>query len=224
MKQNYISDGLKNALILYSSWRATWHLVGAYMRIGMIVGARRLRQSPAIERFCLPAACVCVSFSGCVSSDSSTITAVCKGPRLFHTPPEKIRLSVGESAVTTVNAGNPENATGVLMQVGEVYEFDCPGAQCWNDAGVTITPGGKSPAFYRGYMSLFNRWKRCRNAPWFCLIGQTSQQKNDGFFIGDHISNVKIAKEGQLIAYANDVPCFYWNNGGSVILVITRRR
>ncbi|MFM2476382.1 DUF2235 domain-containing protein [Celerinatantimonas sp. MCCC 1A17872] len=75
--------------------------------------------------------------------------------------------------------------------------------------------------------------KRDENAPWFSLIGSVASNltspsdphalgQHETFYIGKGLDNFTPQKSGYLYAYANDAWKFYFNNHGSVTLVVTK--
>lgn len=170
------------------------------------------------------ALCLLAALSGCATPQVPTVALVCRHPRVYQAPSHHERLSVGESAVITVNSANEKGDTGLGVRRGDVYEFRCPPGQRWSDAGSMVTPGGDASGLYRAYMSLFNATKSCPTAPWFSLVGRISGDGSRGFLIGEHQCYTVAASQGQLECYANDAPGFYFNNSGSVIVIVTRRR
>ena len=89
--------------------------------------------------------CLGIFQPGCASSVRTTLTAVGFRPgQVICAPPVEVRLRVGESAVTVVNAVDPSNDTGIAVLPGERYDFEGPGSQRWYDAGNAVTLGGRN--------------------------------------------------------------------------------
>ncbi len=147
---------------------------------------------------------------------------VLRSDSLIKAPPV-IRLRPGESALVPIVAREKWNGTGIAARKGQQYEFTVLPGQKWNDAWVSTDADGRSPLYYRFYLSLFNPLKRCQAAPWFSLIGSIGQEPGQGFLIGAH-REVTMTGEGMLNCYANDVPGFYGNNSGVLWTLIKRVR
>lgn len=122
-------------------------------------------------------------------------------------------MQLHETITTRIDASTSLNDALITIKAGETYEFNAAGV--WKDWMISCDADGYSNA----YMSLFNRWKRAKNHPWFALIG-TFNQKNY-FLIGSH-AKITFTHEGRLFCFANDVAGFYWNNKGCLQLTISR--
>jgi hypothetical protein len=109
------------------------------------------------------------------------------------------------------------------MKRGEAYDFICPGRQIWKDGGVSVAPNGDASEWYRAYMSLYSNLKRVPSMPTLALIGRTTSSEQDSFQIGYVLKEHTIKNSGELVCFGNDVPGFYFNNSGSLILLVTRR-
>jgi len=126
-------------------------------------------------------------------------------------------MEVGESTNVSIYAHKNWNLTGVVLSAGETYEFHAEGR--WVDWFIPHGPEGDPSASF--YMRWFERWRRIKTANWFALVGALNSDVKTAFVIGrGGIRNV--IASGELTCFANDVPCFYWNNRGEVQLTVRR--
>ncbi|HUO07936.1 MAG TPA: hypothetical protein VM008_06530 [Phycisphaerae bacterium] len=120
------------------------------------------------------------------------------------------------SAEIKIDAANPNNHTGISLQANTSYLLEVVGVQDWRDWYITTDP--------RGYMKWYLRptapFLRVPNQPYFALMGYLAPEPSKPFFIGMSLP-LTPSKGGELICFANDVPCMYWNNSGVLTLKIT---
>ncbi len=134
--------------------------------------------------------------------------------KLSQNPPVK-RVSVGESQTITIKAKDYWNHTGIYLEKGAEYSFIAQGN--WIDWYIESDANG----FRKDSMKLFESLRRAPKENWFSLIGSINKEKS--FFIGKN-SQVVASDSGELVCFANDVPFFYWNNKGSLELIVKRIR
>lgn len=129
---------------------------------------------------------------------------------IVRSPPEILLLCDMRSAIIT--ARSYWNETGVCLIKGHSYRFEALGN--WTDSGITCTAAG----FHRWWLQPVGKLKRVPEAAWFELIG--SIERTEPFRIGESLVDFIAPASGYLFCFANDVSGFYWNNKGSVVLVV----
>ncbi|MDB4874451.1 MAG: hypothetical protein JWM41_897 [Gemmatimonadetes bacterium] len=149
--------------------------------------------------------------------------STCASPR---TAP--MRLDAGTSVTRNVDSQNERNRTGVLLDSGGVYRL--VGAGVWKDGNRIDWNSPKGyplsavPLAGRWVMWMVQPLRRARHAPWFALVGELSSRPRDFFVIGDLLPEFRPTANGELVAFANDVKHFNFNNQGCVTLTIDRLR
>lgn len=131
---------------------------------------------------------------------------------------EALPLKVGDHHAVDVPARSRWHDTGLLLEVGCLYEYRAYGR--WRDAHAEWGPEGHAGAdgVYR-----FTGWlKRAPGLPWFSLLGAVDRDRRTIFSIGAQ-AVVKAEVTGQLVCFANDVPFMYWNNYGSLSLTVVKK-
>jgi hypothetical protein len=131
--------------------------------------------------------------------------------------PTLARLAAGDERTVRVCARPHWNHTGIAVKPGEVYELTAHGS--WSDASHTVTAAG----YEIGKLAPFRPFRRRRDAPWFELIGALGESERSTFRIGEHAS-IPFDASGELVLYANDASFMYWNNCGSIDVVVRRVR
>jgi uncharacterized protein (DUF2235 family) len=133
--------------------------------------------------------------------------------------PLELQLESGASASFTIFASLKWNNTTLQVRTGQTYELAATGT--WYDARQKSGPEGYTSK--KWLMRLFSSRRRRPKDDWFALIGAIGQEKETTFLIGtSHPWEVKA--DGTLNCFANDVPGFYFNNSGTVMLTVTRTR
>jgi hypothetical protein len=117
----------------------------------------------------------------------------------------------------TVFAQRYWNHTGYSVEAGATYELAATGI--WYDASTPSGPDGYPRGNY--FQNLVSGFRRSPCHQWFALIGTLDGSHNTQFLIGSHVTYTA-PRSGEIVCYANDVPGFYWNNEGSVNLMIDR--
>lgn len=149
----------------------------------------------------------------CPTSRRSKETAQCAG----------VRLAKGKSLTFLVSARKLWGDGVLCVSPGQVYRFEVtPGRDHWRDLVFKVDAQGRSPWFYRIYMSMFSKWKRAKGQPWFALIGNIGRASTQNAFLIGKSSEHRFDEAGRLFGFANDVAGFYWNNSGSLQVVVTR--
>lgn len=130
------------------------------------------------------------------------------------------RLGPGERASFTVLARRRWNDSGVLLEAGRGYRLTVADIVDWKDWWLEADPetGVRSPPAW-----LERPWarslRRVPNAALLALIGCIDHDPTTAFRIGRGCAYAA-ARTGELSAFANDVPGFYWNNSGQLTLVV----
>ncbi|MBD2655418.1 hypothetical protein H6G45_18430 [Synechocystis sp. FACHB-383] len=115
--------------------------------------------------------------------------------------------------MTVINSRYKWNDTKVDVVEGLSYSYEANGT--WKDWTIKCDANG----YFRFYLALFCFLKRTRSARWFQLVASIDKQSTHTIVLG--ISGHFVAPTtGRLWAYANDAPCAYGNNTGSIDLII----
>jgi len=113
--------------------------------------------------------------------------------------------------------------TGLRMRGGLYYSFEIPLGQIWHDAHIESGPGGYPDGWIQKVGRPFLRLKKWsgEKVAFFALIVTLDESL-------ELASPVRVEKpwqvprDGELVCFANDVPCFYWNNRGSIRIIVRR--
>jgi len=118
-------------------------------------------------------------------------------------------------AVRHVPAADHWYSTGLQLKAGASYALVSSGT--WSDGGI---PSGSDGYPSRNVLQRLAEWlRRMPSSNWFALIGGLDRQKETQFAIGTGCI-YRPQYDGELTCFANDVWGFYWNNRGSVDLVV----
>jgi len=135
-----------------------------------------------------------------------------------------VTLAVGDSRSVEIVAREKWNPTGVLVGPGQRYAFAATGK--WIDGGIPCGPGGFTVDQAHGIAHLIVKagapFLRVKNGRYFCVVGCVGRVRSSFFVIGTGRPDWSTSRSGLLECFANDVPIAYWNNEGSVALVVTR--
>jgi hypothetical protein len=126
-------------------------------------------------------------------------------------------LRPGESARTVVAARRRWNRTGIELVAGARYHLVAEGR--WRDLIYGCDADG-----YDSRGVVMHATERLRRAPeerWFTLMGTVDADLAFLFRIGTEVF-FSPPTSGELICFANDVAFMYWNNYGSVRLLVSR--
>lgn len=137
-----------------------------------------------------------------------------------QTPAAGEAFLINGAKVVTVSSRQPEVDTGLVLRGGETLRFSTPSAAIWKDVTVKLRADGSgSGAVYPAYMRLFSRCLAVPKSPAFALHGRVGSGK--AFFIGLG-AKVTVRDSGPLVLFTNDVPGFYWNNSGAILVQILK--
>jgi hypothetical protein len=126
-------------------------------------------------------------------------------------------LDLGESATLRVRARSKWNVTELMLTEGCRYDFRASGT--WVDFVKRTDADGYTSQFFT--LRLTESRRRAPQEKWFCLIGALDCEPMQQFALGAGRS-LTMPASGRLLAFANDLPCMYWNNFCSVTLTVTR--
>jgi hypothetical protein len=138
------------------------------------------------------------------------------------TDSELIKLSVGDSAVLEVLAKFPINHTRIALIEGRSYRFVVPRRQIWTDWFISCDADGYSHSALSIIQERFRSTKPLPNQNWFALVGAVDNRYRTPFLIGTGALVCSVPASGELVLFANDAKCFYWNNFGRIQVVVTR--
>lgn len=160
-----------------------------------------------------------------------------------------IRLKEGDCAKLIIRAKSRWNASNLKLEKGVKYMFETGEDSTWSDASIEAGVYGWTPvalgakefkgnvtavpmgAPKRAFVSSLSHCRRAPDEHWFRLIGLVADKcsehhplpitfQEDDRTEGDN-KNISPA-DGQFCSYANDHSWFYWNNSGSLELIIKR--
>jgi len=135
-------------------------------------------------------------------------------------------LEIGEKMTVDVVARRYWNDTGLRVTAGQRYRLTAHGT--WIDFYLPCGADGyRAPRWLRsGPLGLLVRieegLRRVPEGDWFVLAGAVRAGEECEYFISGSSREVSMPATGQLAFFANDVPGFYWNNLGSILVEITR--
>jgi hypothetical protein len=117
-----------------------------------------------------------------------------------------------------IPANDPGYKTGIILKKECRYNFSVPEGQTWNDKGLRpFTADGRDVP----WLILAVPFLRKPSVKWFALCGMVNAGSGQKFKIGSGLTGFSPEEEGELICFANDVPGFYGNNSGELLLKIT---
>jgi hypothetical protein len=128
-------------------------------------------------------------------------------------------LLVGESVEFWVHAQIPWNDAGVDLVAGDKYDFAVLGSQTWKDFSIVSSADGYRS---RPGQRIWEHLRRMPAANWLILIGAIGKSMDCPFIIGSRLTRFCPAIPGRLYCFANDVRFMYWNNSGSIKVMVTR--
>ena len=126
-------------------------------------------------------------------------------------------LPPGQEQVVSASARVRWNHTRIAVNADEAYEITARGS--WSDASHTVTAKG----YELRRLAPFRPFRRQRDASWFELIGALGESERTAFRIGEQ-APVTFHASGELVLYANEACFMYWNNSGSIDVVVRRVR
>jgi hypothetical protein len=140
------------------------------------------------------------------------------------TSTELVKLSVGDSAVVQVWARPHVNHTRIAVMEGTGYHFLVPGGQTWTDWFIRCGANGYPHSALSFIQERFQSTKPLPDKNWFALVGAVDSPQRKPFLIGTGTLVCPMPATGELILFANDARCFYWNNFGRIQVIVTRIR
>jgi hypothetical protein len=130
-------------------------------------------------------------------------------------PTKHHRLSPDNAIVIKVRAGDRYSPEQIEVYKNETYQIWCDKGQWWFDLLIPATPNG----YFNPLANLFGQ--RLKGTKCFCLCGAYNDADRHAFAIGKG-QTIKIAHNGKLSFFANDVRGYEWNNWGSITVNIKR--
>lgn len=133
-----------------------------------------------------------------------------------------VRLLPGDSAIIPVVARIPQNHTKIEVVQGASYSFLVPEGERWTDWLIKVGPLGYAHGPLVFIQESFRFRKPLPDQNWFALTGSVSGSDDHLFLIGGRLKPIPMQASGELILFANDAKGFYWNNFGTIHVVVTR--
>src|SRR5687768_140660 len=122
----------------------------------------------------------------------------------------------------TIRARRDWNSTGITVMAGHTYQLEATGK--WTDLIITRDANGyatdEAPFLSRASLRKHEARRRMPHENWFVLVGGIDRDHTTTFRIGTGCVYVA-PRTGELTCFANDDPSFYWNNWGSIELMVT---
>jgi len=136
-------------------------------------------------------------------------------------PVDMVCLAPGEEKVVSAFARLHWNHTRIAVDADETYDIAVRPGSLWKDASHEVPAKG----YELRRLALFRPFRRQREASWFELIGAVGESERSAFRIGEHLAEpVTFHASGELVLYANDARFMYWNNCGSIDVIVRRLR
>jgi hypothetical protein len=107
---------------------------------------------------------------------------------------------------------------------GTSYRFLVPEGQTWTDWFISCGANGKPHSALSFIQERFRLTKPLPDENWFALVGAVDRPQHKPFLIGTGAFACPMPATGELILFANDARCFYWNNFGRIQVIVTRIR
>ena len=150
-----------------------------------------------------------------------------RSKQCLRAPADALKKVPADAALSaSIEAKEPWNCTGVLLEKGVAYEISSRNAQDWKDKSVRadVSTGWLE----RRWLGNFFQWRaRSSGHPMYSLLGAVAPADGSGadpqqtFLIGRRAPFVP-ERDGQLVAFANDVSGYYCNNHGRVTVSVKR--
>jgi len=125
-------------------------------------------------------------------------------------------MKVGDQRSFPICARSFWTDSGIDLVVGGTYELSGQGR--WIDFFVPCRPSGYAGFLYQNKLGSL---LRLPGAKWFALCGALNHDGRTAFLIGDAVRYAAVGS-GRLYCFANDVPGWYWNNFGSMLVTVKR--
>jgi hypothetical protein len=126
-------------------------------------------------------------------------------------------MNIGETVAFEVYARDRWNVTGLVLEMGHEYKFECSGV--WFDSKYhTSANGYASPTWFH---ALNERFLNLPTEKWAALLGTLDRHRQKPFLIGRY-STFKPPYTGELICFSNDTPWMRWTNSGDMSVRVTR--
>lgn len=120
-----------------------------------------------------------------------------------------------------VDARNPCNQSGVLVEEGHRYIVKVEMLEPWVDWFIKSSPERGWQGLARSIEPFARRHARTRQFPMYALVGAIDDDEST-FFLLPSNEHWLAPKAGQLTCFANDYPHKYHNNRGRHIVSLRR--
>ncbi|WP_394473023.1 hypothetical protein [Roseateles sp. DC23W] len=137
-------------------------------------------------------------------------------------------LGPGEACRFLVNAGTVSTSLPLKMEAGVSYRIEVPANQSWTDWFVPADPLQGDDGNW--LINLVDGKRRLPTQPWFVLGVAERRCKGDEDCaetsarpVGTDML-ITAPVDAELVFFANDVPCAYWNNCGYVWVKVQRQQ
>jgi len=131
-------------------------------------------------------------------------------------------LSSGECADIEVDAADPWNRSGIMLEQGAVYNFQVKSVdEPWVDDTISSKPDRGWTTWHRFVFWPLRFLARYPSRNWYTLIGAIGEEREHFFYIGvtaRHTATVT----GEFMSFANDKADKYHNNHGRLTLRVCR--
>lgn len=137
-------------------------------------------------------------------------------------------LQVEESVSVEIHSACQWNRTGIMLEAGAHYQFQVSACDTWKDASIVCSASGWTSKdvrpILRPLVMAAEKKRRMPSANWFELIGVQDGASCKMFRIGCRGAGWTYSptKNGEFVAFANDLTSKYGNNSGSLRLTVTR--
>lgn len=120
----------------------------------------------------------------------------------------------------TIEARLRWNHTSIVLQQDKRYRINVPPGQEWRDASFKCGPDGYTNLLTAPFTPFLRvRTAQGRRARFFTLIGTIGESTTHAFIIGNG-TEFTAGANGELVCFANDVSWAYFNNRGSIKIMI----
>ncbi|WP_044290745.1 hypothetical protein [Rivularia sp. PCC 7116] len=128
-------------------------------------------------------------------------------------------MNIGESVSAVILAKEKWNNTGINLIANQEYHLTASASEKWVDWFILCNADGFPSSNW--ILKNTERLRRVPDENWFALIGAINFDSGNLFKIGTD-KKLQPTQSGILTCFANDIPFMYWNNKGSIQLVVTR--
>lgn len=181
---------------------------------GLAIAGPRFCKEPSCVRVAAAYSVTCVKFYSVIFTCSLLILTGCACPPHIVLP--SIPIEGKLRGTFRVDSRRHWNSTGLRLEKGHSYCFYVPPDQNWTDWFIKSGPEG----YCKWYMRWAQPFRRVRSADWFTLIGCLAKDSRHPLIVGSGLRTFRSPKTSELFFFANDMFGMYWNNRGSVDVVV----